>query len=490
MSFEEFYKKFGFEKYPFSTFTAENELEDLEEIFVQPSAYSLIKQSVDSGAPVFIYGERGTGKTALLKELIKNKIAIEIDNYSNTPVENTIEKTYDLFLENIAKHLILDLSQKKIKKLLVSYEEKILISYLIKFYIKSTTIELAYENIKNIQHGLLKRASGTIFNSFRSLINTLTSTTIDIVSDTVLKHFNLPSTNNFETRDFFKELKFNEVVDPQQDPQNYHILEKTLALYKKINGHKALFCLDKIDEDQRLENDAEKISDFIKPLFTDNKFLVNPNSQIVISVWSIPFNKTLPYFRKNKFCCEEIRWEKEELQNLIDTRLQKFSNGRVVSLESILHRKEDFDELWNISNGNPRDMLQALNAIFKAQHSENSKLELLSETAVRAGIHNFVKSFSFYEYYPRKSNARKNTMDIYSYISHLLKLDTLKFTNNSLSEKAGTGSSTQNYIFGMEGIGLVVRCEEKGPNGSTLYEIRDPKVLYAINEKIEIRRER
>lgn len=81
-------------------------------------------------------------------------------------------------------------------------------------------------------------------------------------------------------------------------------------------------------------------------------------------------------------------------------------------------------------------------------------------------------------------------MDVYSYISHLLKLDNIRFTQNSLSERAATGSSTANYIVGMESIGLVLRCDEKGPNGSTLYQIRDPKVIHALENKIKIRRER
>lgn len=490
MSFEKFYKKFGFDRYPFSAFTAENELEDLKDIFVQPSAYSPIRQNIESGAPAFIYGERGTGKTVLLKEITNNKKTIDIDNFSSVPVESSTEKIYDLFLIGITKSLLLDLSSKPVKKALLANDEKILISYLIKFYANNTTMELAHEKIKSIQHHPLKVLVAKIYNPFRSLLNNIASSTIDIASDAVLKHLNLPSTNSFEARDFFKELKLDKITDPEQSPENYHILEKTLALYKKINTQKAVFCLDKIDEDQRLENDADKISEFIKPLFTDNKFLLHQDIQIVICIWTIPFNRILPYFRKNKFCCEEIKWEKDELEKLLDTRLNSFSGGKVESMKSIMANPHDFEKLWNISHGNPRDMLQAINYIFKAQYQSNKNSELLTESAVQTGIANFVKGFSFYEYYPRKSTARKNSMDVYSYISHLSKLDAPKFTANALNEQAKTGSSTTNYIVGMESIGLIVRCEEKGPNGSTMYAIRDPKVLYALSEKIDIRRER
>ena len=46
---------------------------------------------------------------------------------------------------------------------------------------------------------------------------------------------------------------------------------------------------------------------------------------------------------------------------------------------------------------------------------------------IKDGIDAFVAGFNFYEYYPRKSNARANSMDIYSYIKHLLKLKNMEF---------------------------------------------------------------
>ena len=39
------------------------------------------------------------------------------------------------------------------------------------------------------------------------------------------------------------------------------------------------------------------------------------------------------------------------------------------------------------------------------------------------GVKEFVKGFSYYEYYPKKKNTKSNTMDVYSYIAHLLKLN-------------------------------------------------------------------
>ena len=51
--------------------------------------------------------------------------------------------------------------------------------------------------------------------------------------------------------------------------------------------------------------------------------------------------------------------------------------------------------------------------------------------------------------------------------------------------QANTGSSTNNYVVGMENIGLVVNTGVKN-NGGVLYRINDPKIIYAIKNDIEI----
>jgi hypothetical protein len=121
-----------------------------------------------------------------------------------------------------------------------------------------------------------------------------------------------------------------------------------------------------------------------------------------------------------------------------------------------------------------------------AQHRIDQTSNRICERAIREGLDSYVREFNFYEYYPKKSNAKKNSMDIYAYISHLLKLEGAEFTKNKLNEKAGTGSSTPNYVSAMENMGLVEASGSAG--GSATYTIRDPKVVYAIKNKIDIAR--
>ena len=150
--------------------------------------------------------------------------------------------------------------------------------------------------------------------------------------------------------------------------------------------------------------------------------------------------------------------------------------------------EEDFNNIFKLCNSNPRDLWDIFDKLFHAQFELDSSCTSISHEAVINGLQCFVENFSFYEYYPKKKKARKNTNDIYSYIKHLLTLNNpIEFTNDELRTSASTGGSTTNYITGMMNIGLVSKTDTKRPGGSIVYKINDPKVQYAISNKIIIK---
>lgn len=46
--FGEFYKDFGLQSYPFDSYTTENELDKIKELFIEPMDYSFIKETFKS----------------------------------------------------------------------------------------------------------------------------------------------------------------------------------------------------------------------------------------------------------------------------------------------------------------------------------------------------------------------------------------------------------------------------------------------------------
>ncbi len=83
---EELYENMGFTSNPFSRFSAEEEKEYLEEIYIKPRYYRTVYNDIKDGTSRFIIGERGIGKTALMlnleQDLEKNNIfSVLIDEY-------------------------------------------------------------------------------------------------------------------------------------------------------------------------------------------------------------------------------------------------------------------------------------------------------------------------------------------------------------------------------------------------------------------------
>ncbi|EET59330.1 hypothetical protein BRYFOR_08644 [Marvinbryantia formatexigens DSM 14469] len=213
-----------------------------------------------------------------------------------------------------------------------------------------------------------------------------------------------------------------------------------------------------------MKNNAETVSKFFLPLLTDNKILENSNIQLIISVWKIPFRRILTEVRTQKHFCPLLSWSMEALEKALSQRLLVFSDGKIVDYKSLFDesvQKESIDEIFELSNGNPRDLWHILNCIFMKQYEIDSNSDKISENSIRKGIVEFVKGFNFYEYYPRNPKAKSNSIDIYSYIKHLQKLTTIEFTKNQMNIQANTGSSTNNYVVGMENIGLVVNTGKK-----------------------------
>ena len=268
------------------------------------------------------------------------------------------------------------------------------------------------------------------------------------------------------------------------------MLERVLQLTKRLTGFAPVVFIDKLDEDIRLENDAELVSEFIKDLVCDTKLLLNSDIQLIISVWQIPFGLLSTIFRESKVSVYMLSWRPKQLETVLDHRLSIYSDGKITKYRQLFDEdvtEDDLQNIYTLSNSNPRDLWGIFDSLFNAQYTIDANSKKLSKQAIVNGLQDFVESFQFYEYYPRKKNAQRNTNDIYSYIGYLLKLKgTTEFTNDELRQSASTGGSTSNYITGMMNIGLVTKTGKKRHGGAVIYQVSDPKVVYAIMNEIDI----
>jgi hypothetical protein len=499
--FDGFSKSLGFDTYPFSVFTAEEEKDLLSDSFVKPMAFSPAAQAAKAGTNIFLYGERGTGKTALLYRLMLEcgpaATIIEVSDFSSVPTAPVQADVYKFYVSSLATAIFAWMLAKKGifgSPFNLDRDERLLLSYLLKEHTTPLSRQTLQEEIKKIQHGRVKRSLVWLFNAGRGVLNRTIGVGVDAVSDFISKSFNLPGLGEATSgpKDYLHRLEL--AVDDKFDAAkaNLALLKKTLALCQKIQMGRVVLVFDRIDEDSRLKNDAGLVADFVRPFLTENEVFYQKDLQFIFSLWSMSYQKVKPDFRANKFCVESVSWKPKDLLEVLGKRIQVHSALKLRGYKDLL-LKDDleyfYDRVLPLANVNPRDFWQLMNRIVREQFSEDDSSAVMSRSAMEKGVREFVEKFSYYEYYPRKRDAKANTMDVYSHIAHLSKLSSPKFTNSGLSDAAGTGSSTTNYITGMEAMGLIRRCEEKGPNGATLYEIRDPKVTYAVENKIDIRRD-
>ena len=95
--FNDFLKNIGLVNYPFNLYTAENEQEYADKLFVR------IKSSFEGHRSIIVRGNRGIGKTVLLLDLqrganSKAHFVCMIDDYSMLNIEPQIEEYYNLII--------------------------------------------------------------------------------------------------------------------------------------------------------------------------------------------------------------------------------------------------------------------------------------------------------------------------------------------------------------------------------------------------------
>jgi len=495
-SFEDFYKSIGLEEYPFSTFTTENEKGKEKQLFVSPSCYSPIIQNYKEKNTILLTGDRGTGKTAILLDFIRNTdltqtLYCRIEDYSKLDEGYSLTDFYKFLITKITVTLFEKLSSNRKRLNKLNTDEKVLLSYLLKNFVPVVSKRLLKTKIENIQIPRLKRIFTNIFNKSRPVLNYGATTGGVFIEEYLAKHFKSlpPIDREISIKDFFPELPITIDEDFETIEIGFQLLNDLVEIIYKL-GYKRVICLlDKLDEDSRLENDAELISAFVEPLLTDNKLLLSEKLQLIISLWVTPFNYLLDKVRTQKHYCPRLQWEQNDLEKALNERLKTYSNSKIQDYKTLFSNEfsdNEFEHIFSLSNSNPRDLWHLFDKLFYTQHSLNPESENIKLDALYPAIERFVLEFNYYEYYPKKKNARANTMDFYSYTTHLLKLDDYIFTKNRLNELAGTGGSTNNYVVGMEKIGLIAKHSQEG--GNVTYRISDPKVKYALINGIKIER--
>ncbi|MBV7575919.1 ATP-binding protein [Pseudomonas sp. PDM32] len=491
MNFEDYYKGLGFSRYPFGVFTSEGEKKDLTALFLRPDNYSIIVEGLRSTSAI-VTGERGTGKTALSLSLqselaADDQLMVRVEEFTRLKVNFDEDDLYRFLTEEVAAAFFLKVTESPSILWRYTKEERIDLSMYLHVYVSASSRELLREKINKIQNGVIKRWSVNAYNYGRVVLNYGLKAATKAIGDAISKHFS--SLPEFDSGDaeYFK--KIEEHIDDTfaQNKLQYYYLMRLCKLVKKHAFKKIYIVVDKVDEDSRFENDADNVSEFIVGIASNNKVLTNEEFHVVLFMWSTPFNYIRSSVRTQKLTFQQLEWSRPQLERVIIRRMQAYSDGAVSQISDLFDScsTNNIELLFRMCNSNPRDLWHIVDKCFKEQFILDPSRRI-SDLAIEQGVNRYVTEFNYYEYYPRKSSARANSMDVYSYIKHLVKLDSAQFTKDRLNDKAGTGSSTNNYVVAMENMGLIRKTAQKAQGGAVIYEIRDPKVCYAMENGIAI----
>jgi len=495
-SFKEFYQALGLKEFPFNTFTTEHEVEIAKKIFISQGEYDPIIDAFRAGRNIILLGERGSGKTAILEDFKRHlseqkRLLTTIHDFSKLSIKTNSNEIYRLIISNFLIELFARLTRDSWKILLLNQEDKCLLSYLLGEFLTPVSQNLLKERVSSIQIPPWIRAGNWLYNKVRGPLNLGGTVVKNITYQYLIKHYSflpvLESDNQIQN--FFPELKLNVESDFFSQEISFRLLRKVGIIAGKLGYKKPVILLDRLDEDQRFENDAEVISEFISPFLTDSNLLSITEFELVFFIWSTPFRFIEDLVRTQKYYCPSLRWSKSDLEKLLNKRLEIYSDKRIVDYKTLFDKQitsEKIDRVFELSNSNPRDIIHIFKIIFEEQYRSDPDAKRITEEVLNSSLNKFVLDFNYFEYYPRKSNARSNSMDIYSYAAYLLKLDSEEFTKNKLNEKAGTGGSTNNYVIGMEKIGLIENVRQE--KGNAIYRIKDTKIIFCQKNKLELRK--
>lgn len=496
-TFKEFYKAFGLNEFPFNTFTTEQETNIAKQIFVSQGEYDPIIDAFKAERNIMLLGERGSGKTAILedfyRELIKRKKLITIiHDFSSLSKRPTSAEVYRLLISNSLITLFTKIGENPLKLWSLNKEEKVLLSYLLYEFLPPVSQDLLKDKISKIQIPVYIRPLNWGYNKVRGPLNFGATVGKNIAYQYILKHFSYlpPIENEGQIQEFFPELKLNVDSTFFSQEVTFRLLKKLGDISEKLGYKKPVILLDRLDEDPRFENDADIISEFITPFLTEANLLSIKEYQIVYFIWSTPFRFIEDLVRTQKYYCPSLKWSHQDLEKLINRRLEYYSVSRITNYKSLFDMtsisENDLKKIFGLSNSNPRDLIHIFKILFEEQYRLNPNVSKFDDNLLSIALNKFVLDFNYFEYYPRKSNARANTMDVYSYAAHLLKLDNEEFSKNQLNEKAGTGGSTNNYVVSMEKIGLIENI--RSDRGNAVYKIRDPKIVYCQKNGLDLKK--
>jgi hypothetical protein len=494
---QELYQSLGFSRNPFSTFSAEEEINYLNNIFNPPRYYNSLFTDLNNGASRFIFGERGIGKTALMyklkNELSENQVfTLLIDDYDDIPTKKNAKQLLSKIIKNLTIYYsVCLLKNPQLIKKLNKYEKEKLAFIITVFFssMSKNEYEKIYNNvtkyknrniIKNVYNWLLCRP-----------INIAITSTVEIASDLINKSLGLSKDSFGECyKEYLPQIKLDEMPSCKIMIETFdyaalkNILKDISTIVKKSEIDNIVIFFDKIDEFRLLEGKVDNIVEFIKEILQDTSLLQINNLALVFVIWTkVKNDLNASGVRFDKFKPVDVTWTKDDILQILELRLLYFSIMQMNSINNLLEDDNQFDMLISLSNKSPRDLLHLLSYVYDQQAMIDINSTCLSKEAVDKGIITFVTEYDFYSKYP---STKSRKQDIISTINKLLKLSKKEFeATDFVNEFKISSNAANSYIKIMKDYSLIDEIDTIDSSRKRRYTVTDPKIVFMIENGIK-----
>lgn len=480
----------GFSKNPFSKFSAEEEIAFHKEIFYEPTFYQTLLDDLKSGTSRFILGQRGHGKSSIIHQLKSDLedsqiLTVIIDRFDDIGLDNNKIELLNLILrELVTKYVIfLDKNKSYLKKL--NKENKELLGLFIRLFFNSITktdYANKYEIVKKTKSkNYLIRLFNKIVKPANSILDSAIIISSSIISESLGLNTDLGKARHKDYLSQIKHIKIdasdNDLTLITDKRQLKDLLNKLNTLVKKTYYKSSVILFDKVDEFQDLEQDINKIASFTEDILTDTELLLQNNIAIAFSLWSEVKPILSKKVRFDKFKEIDISWKSKDLVPLMDKRVMHFS-GNTKYFENLFETNEDLNQIIEISNKSPRDIISCMSDIYDIQ-SNNQETNFFQSTSVSLGLIKFAKRYDYLSLYPSRTGKNK---DVTSVINKILRVRRVQFSVNdvNLTFNQKTRSSMR-QIDQMLHYKLISTDDKLGSKGEKIYLVLDPKIKHLIS---------
>jgi hypothetical protein len=464
---EQYFQNLGFFAEPFASTNAQDE-EFLDKYFISPPFFRSLVGSLTRPKSSIVIAPRGFGKTAQRRML--EKIAAENSNelvcivYDDFPIEGiskATDVTFEKHLDRIIKSLLIALLSKisitdNAKEIYDEYEKKMLLT-LIPMYlgnISSTELSQAIKTIKGIK-GRLRDIWMSAGESINSIINSI------LISQGMGK----VDLNSWTVK---QSVKRETIFD------DLEILEE---LFTKIGVESVFVLIDRVDETALTGNDSNSSYNLIKPLIKDLRLLERRTIVFKFFLWDKLKEHWENDIRRDRIEIYELNWSRDQIRQMINKRLQVFSDNKINSLDKILDCHSSLvDSIFVFSDNSPRDLINIMKAIFDTHINIIEDIGLIpAEENILQGIDKFCENK-----FPELIKSERQQKD-------LKKLKEATFTIPYLANEVFKlkESTVRNIIMPWTRGGIVIPSSNKiriakGKHAINVYTFTDVRVARMV----------